>query len=253
MEAVVKRPLDGFRRFAGTRRGAFTLALVAAALAGVVLVGYLKNYKSSVQLGTTPTRVLIADRMIQKGTAGDEVVTGALFRPTTLAQDEVNEQALPDAAALAGKVATRDIFPGQQLVASDFSATGDSIRGRLSGADRAIGVSLEGAPGLIGTVHAGDKVDVMGIFAQQDGGNASAGVLRTLVQGALVLKAPSAASGGVGKGQADPILIRVDDRQAGQIAYAADNGHVWLALRPPAGARSSAPATIDLDAIGRSR
>src|SRR3954447_25126292 len=161
MEAVVKRPFDGFRRFAGTRRGALFVAVVAAAVAAVVLVAYLKNYKSDVRAGTTPTRVLVADRLIARGTNGDEIVSAGLFRPTTLAQDEVKARALPDGAALAGKVATRDIYPGEQIVAGGFSANGESSRGHLPGAQRAVAAWLVSAPGLAGTVRAGDKVDVM--------------------------------------------------------------------------------------------
>src|SRR4051794_5065172 len=146
MEAVLKRPVDGLRRFAGTRRGALLVAVAAAAVAAVTLAAYLKDYKSSVRAGTTPARVLIADRLIQKGTSGDVVATETLFRPTTIAADEVKARALPDAAALAGKVAARDIYPGEQLLASDFSAKADSIRGRLGGAGRAIGGSPRKGP-----------------------------------------------------------------------------------------------------------
>src|SRR4051794_5551133 len=253
MEAVLKRPVDGLRRFAGTRRGALLVAVAAAAVAAITLAAYLKDYKSSVRAGTTPARVLIADRLIQKGTSGDVVATETLFRPTTIAEDEVKPRALPDAAALAGKGAARDIYPREQLLAPDFSAKADSTGGRLVGPDRAIGVSLDKAPGLVGTVHPGDKVDIMGILDQQSG-TTTTGVLRTIAQGALVLKAPSDASGGaVGTRQNEPVIVRVDDEQAAQIAYAADHGHLWLSLRPPAGAKSSAPATVGFADLGRGR
>jgi Flp pilus assembly protein CpaB len=253
MEAVLKRPVDGFRRFAGTRRGALVVAVAAAALAAIVLAAYLKDYKSSVRSGTTPTRVLVANGLIQKGTSGDVVATEALFRPTTIAEDEAKAAALPDAAALAGKVAARDIYPGEQLVASDFSAKADPIRGRLQGADRAIGVSLDKAAGLIGTVHPGDEVDVMGIIDQQSGGT-STGVLRTIVQGALVLKVPSSSGKGVGgTQQAEPIVLRVDDEAAAEIAFAADSGHLWFSLRPPAGAKSSASPSVSSLSPGAGR
>jgi Flp pilus assembly protein CpaB len=253
MEAVLKRPIDGLRRFAGTRRGAVVVAVTAAAVAAIALAAYLKDYKAGVRAGTTPTRVLVADRLIQKGTSGDVVVTEGLFKPTTIAEDEVQARALPAADALAGKVAARDIYPGEQLVASDFSAKADAIRGRLAGTERAIGVSLDKAPGLVGTVRPGDKVDVMGILDQQNGA-VTVGTLRTIAQGALVLKAPSSAGGGVsGPKQNEPVVLRVDDEQAAQIAYAADHGHVWFSLRPPAGAKSSHAPTVGIADVGRTR
>jgi len=102
MEAVTKKPtMDGVRKFLGTRRGALTVAGGTALLAAVALLAYLSDYRSSVKSGTTPTSVLIADRLIPKGTSGDVVATDRLFRPTTLAEDEVRDNSLANAAALA--------------------------------------------------------------------------------------------------------------------------------------------------------
>jgi len=43
--------VEAFRRFAGTRKGALTVAAVAAALAGLVLLVFASQYKDSVQGG----------------------------------------------------------------------------------------------------------------------------------------------------------------------------------------------------------
>jgi hypothetical protein len=34
------------------------------------------------------------------------------------------------------------------------------------------------------------------------------------------------------------------------VAYAADNGKVWLVLRPPVGAKNSPPATVVAQTLG---
>src|SRR4051794_5003686 len=114
MEAATTKqnPMDGLRRFLGTRRGSFLVAAVAAALAAVTLVVYLNNYKKDVRGGTLPTQVLIADRLIAKGTSGDAVAADNLFRPTTISEDAVKALALTDASTISGKAATRDIYPG---------------------------------------------------------------------------------------------------------------------------------------------
>src|SRR4051794_27003000 len=140
MEAATTKqnPMDGLRRFLGTRRGSFLVAAIAAALAAIALAVYLNNYKEDVRGGTTPTQVMIADRLIPAGTSGDSVAAERLFRPTTIAEDAVKAGALTDAAALAGKSATHDIFPGQQIVASDFVAGADPLRGQLTGTQRAL-------------------------------------------------------------------------------------------------------------------
>jgi len=244
MEAATTKqnPMDGIRRFLGTRRGSFLVAAIAAALAAVALAVYLNNYKNDVRGGTLPTQVLIADRLIPKGTSGDAVAADRLFRPTTISADAVEARALTDAAALTGKSATQDIFPGQQITAAHFQAGADSLRGRLSGTQRALAIPVGSAHGLIGSVRAGDHVDV---FASFSGGSAGRGVLRTIAQSVLVLNAPTAETGGSGGGNSQKaVIVRLTDAQSARMAYAADNGKIWFALRPPTGGESSRPTSV---------
>lgn len=243
MEAATTKqnPMDGLRRFLGTRRGSFTVAAAAAALAAVVLAVYLNNYKDNVRGGTLPTQVLIADRLIPKGTSGDVVATDRLFRPTTISEDDVEAQALTDASTLTGKAATHDIFPGQQITAMDFSGSADPLRGRLSGTQRALAIPVDTAHGLIGSVRTGDEVDVFGSFTG-GGGVSGRGVLRTIAQGVLVLKAPTSDAAGSNKQQS--VILRLSESQSARLAYSADNGKVWIALRPPTGGESTKPTTV---------
>jgi len=243
MEAATTRqnPIDGLRRFLGTRRGSFLVAAIAAALAAATLAVYLNNYKKDVRGGSVPTQVMIADRLIPAGTSGDAVAAGRLFRPTTIAQDDVKAGALTDAAALTGKSATRDIFPGQQIVSGDFVKGADPLRGQLTGTQRALAIPISGAPGLIGSLRAGDHVDV---FASFTGGSNGNGVLRTIAQNVLVLQAPSAETK-----DTQQVLLRLGDSQAARFAYASDNGKIWFALRPPTGAQSGRPATVNQQTV----
>jgi pilus assembly protein CpaB len=248
MEAATTKqnPTDGLRRFLGTRRGSFLVAAIAAALAAGGLVLYLNNYKDSVQGGTTPRQVLIADRLIPAGTSGDAVAADQLFRPATIAADSVKAGSLSDAAALTGKTAARDILPGQQIAAADFKAGADPLRGRLNGRQRALAVPIDSAHGLIGNVRSGDHVDV---FVSFTGSGSGSGVLRTIGQGILVLAAPAAGSGGSGGSQLQSVILRLSDSQAARMAYAADNGKIWFSLRPPTGGVSGAPSTVTAQSV----
>ena len=204
--------------------------------------------------GTTPTAFLIADRLIPKGTSGDVVATERLFRPTTLAEDEVRDNSLANAAALAGKVAARDVYPGEQLTDADFKAKADPIRGRLRPNERAIAVSVDKSHGLIGDIRSGDKVDIFASFGSRGSiGGGGRGVVRTLAQDVLVLKAPRKGGAGVGSkaGSGDPVLLRLTDQGAAKIAYAIDNGKIWLVLRPPAGGRNGKTNTVTLESLLR--
>src|SRR5687767_8929335 len=157
MEATRKRtsPLDGVRRFAGTRRGAITIAAVSAGLAGMLLLAFVSQYKKDVQAGTLEQPALVADRLIPKGTAGSVVASDQLFRPTSVQQEGLKSGALASAAMLEGKVATRDIYPGEQLTASDFGASADPLRSPLRGQQRAMEVPIDSAHGMVGALRTG--------------------------------------------------------------------------------------------------
>ncbi|MCW3016567.1 MAG: hypothetical protein JWO02_3659 [Solirubrobacterales bacterium] len=239
----------GLRRFLGTRRGSFVVALLAAALAAVALVAYLNNYKKDVRGGTLPAQVLVADRLIPKGTSGDAVATDRLFRPTTISQDDAKPLALADASALSGKVATRDIFPGQQITSADFQVGGDRLRGTLAATQRALAIPVDEAHGLVGDVRGGDKVDLFASFT--GGSTAGNGVLYTVAQDVLVLKAPTQSGGN--SANAKSVIVRLTDRQSARLAFASDNGKVWFVLRPPAGGTQSKPSTVTEQSLAGSK
>ncbi|MCW3049861.1 MAG: Flp pilus assembly protein CpaB [Solirubrobacterales bacterium] len=250
MEATQKRsPLEEVRRFAGTRRGAITIAAGAAALAGIVLLTFISQYKQSVQNGTLQHPALVADRLIPKGTSGSVIVTGGFFKPASVQQDSLQTGALTSATALAGKVATHDVYPGEQLTTADFASGADPLRGQLAGDQRAINIPIDSAHGLAGAVRAGDKVDVLaGFNAANSASGRGRPELRTLAENLLVLKAP--AVGNTQNGNASQNLtIRASGDLAAQLAFASDNGKIWFVLRPPAGATNTRPSSVTLDSL----
>jgi Flp pilus assembly protein CpaB len=250
MEAVQpRRPQSqSLKRFLATRRGAWVVAAISATLGGLILLVFLNGYKSRVNDGLASTPVLTADRLIPEGTSGNVVVSDKLFRPIAVAEQDAKVGAVPDAGALVGRVATRDILPGQQITAADFSATGDGIRSRLTETKRAIQVPMDSAHGLFGTIRRGDRVDVMvSITGGGGGGGAAAssgrgGLVKYLLRAVRVVSAPGAGGSGAGS-----VILEATDRQALQLAYAADNADLWFALRPPVGATNSksTPAVSD--------
>jgi Flp pilus assembly protein CpaB len=250
MEAMQRRsPLEDLRRFAGTRRGATMIAASTAALAGIVLLALMSHYKERVQSGTLERPALIADRLIPKGTSGAVAVSGGYLKAGTVQQESLQAGALTGAGALQGKVATHDIYPGEQLTAADFASGADPLRGQLTGTQRAIAVPIDAAHGLIGQARTGDKVDVLAGFNSADGSTGRGRPeLRTLAEDVLVLKAADASKSG--NANRDQVLtVRVTAQQAAQLAFAADNGKVWFVLRPPAGAKNPRPSSVTLDSL----
>jgi Flp pilus assembly protein CpaB len=82
-------------------------------------------------------------------------------------------------------------------------------------------------------VHTGDRVDVyVGVNVQ--GANGAGPEIRLLLPDILVLSAPAAGGGNV--------VFAVNANDAAELAYAADNGRIWLVLRP--GNAESATQTV---------
>ena len=174
MEAVKERPAaaakkrsraDSVKQFVSTRRGAYTVAAIAATLAGLVLLVFLNQYKDDVNAGIAPAPVLTADRLIPRGTAAGEVIA---------------EQALQAHRRRPGEHPARRGHPGsadrgQGRRARRAARRADHRRGLRGGgrsdpqpADQdASGRSRSRSTpstGMLGTIRAGDRVDILAAF-----------------------------------------------------------------------------------------
>jgi Flp pilus assembly protein CpaB len=238
------------RRQIATRQGMFVVAGLVTVLAGAFLMLFLSQYRARVT-DDAQVNVAIAKSLIEKGSSGDVIVTNGLFEMAKVKKSDLKAGAVTDPSKLRGKIATEDVFPGDQLTTSKFAAGSGSIGSKITGYDRAISIPLDSSHGLIGDINAGDRVDVLA-GVNIGGSQASRGrpVIRTILQNALVLKAPaSAKSGATSLNHDQDVVVRASDKKAGQIAYAADNGKVWLVLRPKAGALQSKPSLIGLETL----
>src|SRR5437868_14155727 len=103
-----------------TRRGTIILGVVAAALAAIVLLVYLNQYRNSVDSGGQPISVLVAKSLIQKGTPGAVVGSTGLHQVGSIPRNDVKTRAFVDPNTLTGKVAAADIYPRHQLTATNF-------------------------------------------------------------------------------------------------------------------------------------
>jgi Flp pilus assembly protein CpaB len=239
---------DTPRDMLSTRGGSLALAIGAAIVAGILIFVFVQRYRDHVNSNNAATSVFVARSLIPKGSSADVIASEQLLQRTGIKGSQALSGAITDTSVLHGQVTTTAIYPGQQIVAADFSHQGDNVAGKLSGTARAIAVPVDNAHGLIGFVHAGDYVDVLAGLNGSNG--SSSGSTQTLIQGVLVLSAPSSSGGGVGGNSADNVVLRVSDQEAPKIAFAADNGKIWIALRPPAGATQSAPASASQGSLG---
>lgn len=235
-------------RLLSTRRGSTVVGVAAAVLAGLLLLVYLNKYRSSVAEGSQQVTVLMAKRLIQKGTPGAIVGSEAMFQPTEVRKSQLQEGAISDVGSLRGQAAVDDIYPGQQLTATDFAPTPvDAIGNKLTRELRAIGVPLDTAHGLIGNLKPGDHVDVYAALSI-DRGTGAEPFVKLIVPNTLVLRAPAEARAAAGA-VAATVVVRATYEQAAEVAFAAENGKIWVALRPSANARPSRPALVTVESL----
>ncbi len=240
-------------RLVSTRRGTLIAALLIALLAGASILLYLNSYRESLKAEGALVTVLVAKQTIPKGTAGSVVAAKDLYTVTTIRESQLLEGAMSDPATLRDKVATREIFEGAQLTAADFGAAGDSLAAQLTDRQRVVSVPFDSAHGLIDGIEPGNRVDVYAGFnviplgadgRPTDGGQARP-MLRLILSDVPVLAIGEKASGSA----TTNVSLRVDDLEAAQLAFASDNGKLWLALRPSAGAKASRPDIVTVETM----
>jgi Flp pilus assembly protein CpaB len=219
-----------------TRRGTIILGIVAAALAAIVLLVYLNQYRNSVDGGGQLISVLVAKSLIQKGTPGAVVGSSDLFQTARIPRKEVKTGAFVDPKTLTGKVAVADIYPAQQLTAADFApANAAALTQRLARDQRAVVIALDSPAAVGGQISPGDHVDVWIAFNAQGANGISRPIVRLAMQNMYVLTAPP------GGGN---ITMRATSRQAGEFIYASQNARIWLTLRPAVGSTTTKPPVI---------
>jgi Flp pilus assembly protein CpaB len=227
----------------GSRRGTMLIGAGAALLAAILLIVYLNRYRSSLKASDATTSVLVAKKLIPKGAQGNIIATDRLYQVASLPTKDLRPGALTDPAALRGLVASQDIYANQQLTTADFAAvTPGSIQSYLSGSDRAISIPFDASHGMTTQLTPGDHVDVYAAL-EQSGPGGTQPVLKLLMQNALVLRTPATGSGGAF------VVLRANARQAAVLAFASDQGKLWLTLRPATNAKPAPPELVTIQRL----
>lgn len=218
---------------------AASAALVLALVGTVVLVAYVRGADARALAGVQTVDVLVVRQPVPAGTAAAEL-TGLVATEQVPAKAAA-EGRVTELADLAGQVATVDLQPGEQLLATRFAGPDDvQAPGTVAvpaGAQE-VSVLLEPQRAVGGRLVAGDTV---GVFLSL-GDPASTRVvlhrvLVTQVQGA---PAQAQASGDVepaSAGSAAPaaslmVTLALTAEQAEGVVFGAEHGTLWLSLEP---------------------
>jgi pilus assembly protein CpaB len=222
-----------WRKVLATRRGTILVATICALVAAAILIFAMQRYRHNVVAENNPATVLVASGTIPKGTTGDAIAAQQLFKPASVAGKQMRAGAIADTSQLHGKVTTADILPGEQLTTADFTGSG-GLPEQLAPGERAMTIAVDPARGMIGQVHTGDHVDV---YADIEAQHAPAFVRLIMVNVPVLKAAEAGSSSGLTstsnqQNQQANVTLKVGDREAASLAFASDNGKVWLVLRP---------------------
>jgi Flp pilus assembly protein CpaB len=222
-----------------SRGWAIALGIGAVALAAILLVVYLDRYRDRVGGENAPTPVLVAKQLIPAGTPGSLVASQSMYAATTLPAKEVEVGAVSDPSYLSGRAAAADIFPGQQFTSTDFAASDTaSVDSQITGAQRAISISIDNVHGSLSQLQAGDSVDIY---------TSVAGVVRLFAPNIKVLTVPSVP----GPSGGSNLVLRILTADAAKWAFAADNTLFYFVLRPVVGAKPTKPSQANAATVLR--
>ena len=212
-----------------TRQGTVLLGVIAAVIAAIALLVYLNHYRNSVG-SDQQVKVLVASKVILKGTPGDVIrTTSGLYQLTDIPKKQVDSGAIVNPAALAGKVALTDIGFGQQLTAADFG-TATGLAGGFGKNDRGVVIPLGSPQQVGGQISAGSHVDVWVTSTAQGAGGVTRPIAKLLFQDMRVL--------GVSGGN---VTLEATPTESGELIFASTNDNIWLALRPTIGTKPKPP------------
>lgn len=212
---------------------AFLLAVIGAAL----LLSYVAGADRRALAGVEAVSVLVVTEPIAKGTAGDRLTSSV--KAKMLPAVALGPGAVDQLSQLTGKVATTDLVPGEQLLASRFADPAT-----LAGADKVkvpkgmqeISLALEPQRVVAGQLTTGSTV---GLFVSLPKDVDRPAETRLLLNKVLVTRlqgnAASAASTGISSAATSTavlVTLAVTAADAERVVFGAENGTVWLSAQP---------------------
>ncbi|MCW2700258.1 MAG: cpaB [Blastococcus sp.] len=221
---------------------AASAALVLFVVGALVLVAYVRGADARALAGAQPVQVLVVDQPVPAGTPGEELAE--YVRSDILPAKAAVEGRVADLAALDGLVATTDLEPGEQLLASRFEQPDQRQAAgtvQVPTGLQEVSVLLDPQRAVGGRLAAGDTVgvylsQVLGDLKQTHG--VLHRVLVTQVQGAPAAPDPAAAAGTETAASSSApasslmVTLAVDAQDAETVIFGAEHGTLWLSLEP---------------------
>lgn len=246
------------------------LALALSVVAVLLVFYYVAQERGRLQEDQELVSVWVATKNIPAGTTGAELTSGGYIEEKEIERSSLSSSVLLDPQDVAAKVVVNDIYRGEQVSVLRFRSEAQrGVRAQISGNQRAIEVPGGRQQLLVGTLQAGDHVDVVATIGYkwvqfpgvpEGAPNEQLTATRVVLRDIPVLRA--AGTGDVasqiseGPDQSLSVLLAVTDAQAQKLHFVTrGDGPEWtLALRPPVDSADSPEsvetvATILLDGL----
>ena len=212
-----------------------TIAVALALVAALLTSFYVTNYQRNVRQDETNVPIWVAKGDIPAGTTGAAIERKGLLEKSEIVRRSVVPGAISNPDQVAELVTSQPIYAGEQISTRRFSTPSQrGIKAQLTGVQRAIALPGDENQLLVGTLKAGDKVDLVATFAV--GGSTGPNVSRIVLRDIEVLRAPS---GGAGEKITEArdggfsTMLKVTDTQVQKLAWVFTAAEHWhLELRP---------------------
>ena len=167
-----------------------TIAVALALVAALLTSFYVTNYQRNVRKDETNVAIWVAKRDIPAGTTGADIERKGMLGKSEIVRRSVVPGAISNPDQVAELVTSQPIYAGEQISTRRFSTPSQrGIKAQLTGVQRAIEIPGDQHQLLVGTLKAGDKVDVVATFGV--GGSNGPNVSRIVLRDIEVLRAPS--------------------------------------------------------------
>ncbi|HZO97094.1 MAG TPA: Flp pilus assembly protein CpaB [Gaiellaceae bacterium] len=220
------------------------IAVGLALVAMLLTLFYVINYRRSVQHGQSTVQVYVAAKNIAAGTSGTEIARMHALKQVSVARRSIVPGAISDPGEVSNLVLTQPLYAGEQVTLRRFAdAKAEGVPGQLRGTMRAVQVAGDPNQLLVGTLKAGDHVDVVANVAIESGAAQQGHATRIVLRDINVLQVNQPSAGAPG-GQSASVILAVTDTQVQRLFYVLRNDDWTLELRPAINA-SDSPERID--------
>lgn len=213
-------------------------AILLAVVGAVVLMGYVADADRRAQAGLRSVDVLVVTDPVPEGTTGEALAK--LVSTKTLPASAVASGALSGLDAISGQVATTELQPGEQVLASRFAdpaalAQADEVP--VPAGFSQLSVALDPQRVLGGNLTPGSTVGVF-VSLPKDGDApaqthvAQHKVLVTKVGGSTATPAPGDGPADNSTGEEIMVTLALSSKDAETLVYGAEHGTLWLTLEP---------------------